>query len=961
MPSPRQAIKAARDLVSAYEDKRRSLCAVQATEDQKAEVFNHLYSFFSRYYEEGDFIPKRRYGAREAYAVPYNGDETVFHWANKDQHYVKTAENFRDYAFTVDVLGKPHRVRFVLAEASVPPANAKGDTRYFFPQPKEAFWDKESRTFKLPFHYRLPSPEEVEKFGKNNRFQEAVLQAVLKKILDAVSDAGLNARLAEAAPSDANKPQAGIRAEETEAPTLLLKRLRHFCRRNTSDYFIHKDFQGFLERELEFYVKDQILHLADLDGDIEAKRRTLRVIRQLAGVVITFLAQIENVQKRLFEKKKFVLRTDYLVSIQNVPQGFWKEIIANKAQVAAWKELFAIETRSVTEKFLEGHPTLVVNTAHFDSDFKEHLLVSFGDLDEATDGLLIHSENYQALRLLEHRYAGTIKCSYIDPPYNTGADDFIYKDRYQHSTWMAMIEPRLEMGKTMLTRDGSIVISIDDVELPRLTESVRDIFKANPLAVLAWDRNRKNDARFFSVGHEYMVVCARDRQHLSDSRVTFREPKEGLDEAKEHFENVRMQHKHDWEKITTAWLEFFADMPLSDPRRRLIRYSKVGPRGPYRDDGNINWPGGDGPRYEVIHPKTKKPCKIPTSGWRYPTPERFWEEYATGKIVFGPDENTIPATVSYLFESPWQVMPSVFYSYAQTAAQEFDAMFGKRVFDNPKNWRDILRIVRYLGEAKACFMDYFGGSGTTGHAVINLNREDDGQRKFILVEMADYFDTVLLPRIQKVIFAPEWKGGKPSRLATKEEAERTPRLVKVLRLEGYEDALHNLVTDETLRKEAPRASAHEKKLGGDSYRLSYLLRLPLEASASMLNLEKLEHPFAYTIEVLTEDGPRIETVDLLETFNYLYGLHVQRLETWGNEKDKRKYRIVKAKNREGRRVLVVWRDMEKLDPLVERRFMETKLKEEAVFDEMLINGDTATPDVKSLDATFKRLMEEEER
>jgi adenine-specific DNA-methyltransferase len=186
------------------------------------------------------------------------------------------------------------------------------------------------------------------------------------------------------------------------------------------------------------------------------------------------------------------------------------------------------------------------------------------------------------------------------------------------------------------------------------------------------------------------------------------------------------------------------------------------------------------------------------------------------------------------------------------------------------------------------------------------------------------------------------------------------RLVKVLRLESYEDALHNLATEDTLKREGPRAAAYKEKIGQDAYRLSYLVRLPLEASASMLSLAALEHPFRYTIEVLTEDGPRVETVDLVETFNFLYGLHVERLETWVNDKDKRSYRAVKARGKGERRVLVLWRDMEGLDPVVEREFLEAKLKAEGPFDEMLINGDTATPGVFSLDGLFKRLMEEGE-
>ncbi len=415
--------KSARELLGSYTTKRVKLYSIQATEAQRAEVFNHLYSFFSRYYEAGDFIPRRRYGVREAYAVPYNGEETFFHWANKDQHYVKTAETFRDYSFIVEALGGPFHVRFLLTEASLPPGNTKGDTRYFFPLSDQTKWEGGSKTFTIPFHYRLPVEEEVERYGKNSKLQEAILKNSMSEILEAVPAAPLRAALST--PVD---------EKDDQSVSFLLKRMRHFCRRNTSDYFIHKDLERFLKQELEFYLKDQVLHLADIEGDLEGKRRTLRVIRQLAEEIIAFLGQIENVQKRLFEKRKFVLRTDYLVPIKEVPRDLWKEVLENKTQVEAWKTLFAVDPPKdlfnqkgkVNEQFLKGNPTLVVNTSHFNPDFKEKLLASFDDLDEVTDGLLIHSENYQALRFLEQRYSGKVKCIYIDPPYNTGSDEFIY-------------------------------------------------------------------------------------------------------------------------------------------------------------------------------------------------------------------------------------------------------------------------------------------------------------------------------------------------------------------------------------------------------------------------------------------------------------------------------------------------------------------------------------------------------
>ena len=988
--------KTVRLMVNDYEEKFKRLRHLLATQNQKDDVFNHLHAFFSRYYDRGDFMPRRFFGARPHYAVPYNGAETYFHWANKDQHYIKSGEAFRDYSFTVaDILAGPARVRFALTKASLPPGDIKGDRRYFFPQPTESTWDAACRTFTITFHYRLPVEVEIKgapveengatgehsappaengngENGKTAKPKKISGDKLQEKLLADAHDA-LVAACPEAGLADALRKI--LNHEEVERDgkppiTYLAKRMRHFARRQTSDYFVHKNLAAFLREELDFYIKDQVVHVADLEGDFEGKRRMLRALRELAGQIIAFLHQIEEVQRRLFEKRKFVLRTDYLCPVQNVPRALWKEICANKDQLKEWVALYALEKDGagegdlfafkgkLTESFLENHPTLVVNTALFGPDFKWRLLETFDDLDAVLDGVLVKSENYQALRLMTQSLAERVDFTYIDPPYNTG-DDFIYKDNYQRSSWLALLAERLELGRNLMKREGAMAVSIDDAEFGRLVELAGKIFPDTPLATLVWDRNRKNDARYFSVGHEYMLVLARSKDALSNANVRFREPKEGLDWAKKIIAALEKKYGKDYKTITEEWLKAFDDVVVSDPKRRLMRYTQVGPHGPLRDDGNINWPGPGGPRYEVLHPKTNKPCKVPTSGWRFPTVERFWEVYNEDRIVFGPDHTTVPALLTLLFEDDSQVMPSVFYSYAQTATQEFEAVCGKKAFDNPKPWRDILRLTRYLAPGKrSCVLDYFGGSATTMQAVVASNRLDAAERRFVLVEMGDYFDPVVLRRTKRILYAPDWKDEMPSRKPTRDEVQRTPRLVKVLRLESYEDALHNLATDATMAASEAKAAAFQGALGAESYRLHYLARLPLEASPSMLQTSCLDHPFNYALEILTDDGAEARTVDLVETFNWLLGLDVQRVRRW--EHEKREYLAVMGRDRASKRVLVVWRDATGLDPKAERAFLDKQvatLTKDAPFDRMLINGDSATPGFESLDAIFKQLME----
>lgn len=387
---------------------------------------------------------------------------------------------------------------------------------------------------------------------------------------------------------------------------------------------------------------------------------------------------------------------------------------------------------------------------------------------DSTKNLFIEGDNLDALKLLQDNYLGKIKMIYIDPPYNTG-NDFIYEDDFSetpsdflkrsnqvdesgnrlvinaesngrfHSDWLSMLYPRLKLARNFLRDDGVIFVSIDDVEFPNLRKLLDEVFgESNFLATLVWDRNRKNDAKYFSVGHEYMAVYAKNEPLLSENQIIFRGEKDGVEDVRSEFDRLKAIHGSDWAAVRQGLLEFYRSIPDDDSRAPLKRFTKVDDKGPYRDDGNINWPGGGGPTYEVIHPETKKPCKLPTSGWRYPNPTRFWEEVAKGRIVFGPDETTVPRVRTNLFENSDQVMTSVHYSYAQTSANEFNALFdGRRVFDNPKPISDLRRLIAYVTGPDDLICDFFAGSATTAHAVMKLNAEDGGNRRHIMVQVAE--------------------------------------------------------------------------------------------------------------------------------------------------------------------------------------------------------------------------------
>ncbi|NLE24928.1 MAG: site-specific DNA-methyltransferase [Clostridiaceae bacterium] len=386
---------------------------------------------------------------------------------------------------------------------------------------------------------------------------------------------------------------------------------------------------------------------------------------------------------------------------------------------------------------------------------------------DSTQNLYIEGDNLEVLKLLQTAYYRKVKMIYIDPPYNTG-NDFVYADnfadpmaRYKevtqqttksnpetmgrfHTNWLNMMYPRLRLAANLLRDDGVIFISIDDAELYNLKKICDEVFgEENYVATLVYDKNRKNDAKYFSVGHEYMLVYFKSAATIYEMGIVLRATKEGIDEVKEEFERLHKLYSDDWAKVNEGLKALYASWPDDDDRKSLARFTRVDEKGPYRDDGNINWPGGGGPMYDVIHPTTGKVCKKPISGWRYPTLARLQEEIDKGHVVFGRDDTTVPRVRTNLFEADKEVLRSVHFSYAQTATNEFMQIFdGKRVFENPKAISDIKKLVEYVTakDDNDIILDFFSGSATTAHAVMQLNTEDGGNRRFILVQLPEVCD-----------------------------------------------------------------------------------------------------------------------------------------------------------------------------------------------------------------------------
>jgi adenine-specific DNA-methyltransferase len=299
----------------------------------------------------------------------------------------------------------------------------------------------------------------------------------------------------------------------------------------------------------------------------------------------------------------------------------------------------------------------------------------------------------------------------------------------------------------------------------------------------------------------------------------------------------------------------------------------------------------------------------------------------------------VPSGISYLFEdSENQVMPSVFYSYAQLASQKFDSLFGSRVFDNPKPWPDLMRVVRYLDVGGGTVLDYFAGSGSTGHAAIDLRRDHQIDQRYVLVEMGSHFDKVLKPRIQKAGYASSWDDGRPT---TKDGVSQ---IVKYVRLESYEDACDNLAL---ARREDQQVLLDSAPSLRESYVLNYMLEV--ESHASLLNMDRFIDPFNVEMSITRNDESRRVKLDLVETFNYLLGLRVKSVRRIQGVLE------VTGTSPAGDQVLVLWRNTAKVDSQALNDWFEKQSynSRDTEFDLIYVNGDNNIENLRRADETWK--------
>ena len=882
-------------------------------------VYNHIHNFFEGYYRDGDFGYNDRSTALYKVDYPdetdYNGTDTLFHWKCRDSYYVKTATGFNSVAFEVE--GKRIEYRLAGEASSSIGQNNNRDAfkHYRFGRIDPPKPDDPDQTWQVILHLAETSTPKAEIYremnahifnetddvdiylherAKKNEQHGKPIFKDLANTYDKVQNGrlqgikALHLGLSSYAGKLVSHPDfKGLGKNNTERQAALEKRpkvlrfhtfdknLNTFFVGMDSDYFIHKDLDRFLKTEQRRYIQNTILGNLDTLLNLSPENPAFAIataFRSVTDEVIALLVAVETFQKQLFLMKKKVVSTDYLISVGKISEAtrentdqrekLISRILENDTQLTDWRDTFGID---ITEQLplLDGlYPTLPLDTRYFDEAFVDELLSLFDDLESQIDGVLLNSENFQALDLIQEKYSGKIKCIYIDPPYNTGSDDFVYKDSFRHSSWLSLMHDRLMISKEMAQHNSAIGISINEEELFNLKLLLDLVMGSYNYLTTITVKVRSGDR---------ILTGDKDIQEVTEQLLIYRSSHD-FTPAKRIVDNTsNIQYcwriseitKPNWtlnlggKEVSVFNPDEFSIEQVDSSAKNLKRISI---RGSIRE-------GNSSGRFYTNY---LEPMFDECQGHLFKVPNMGGDELGY-RYFYIPASDENRRNGDYFQGVPIDRSDTKEYSYpnhwhAEEGYWDMEPTFNRVGYEGAVTFRKGKKpldfVTQYLvlagveDDTSSICLDYFAGSGTTGHAVLKLNKADKGNRKFILVEMGDYFESTLKERIRRAMFSENWKDDKPE---IRKEIDGTVGIVKYQRLEQYEDVLNNLIT-------SPPAYEAKAELP-----VKYLYRPEEQQIRLMMDMRR---PFSNRITYGKDSTEGV--VDVLESYCYLKGLPIQR-------------------------------------------------------------------------------------
>lgn len=711
----------------------------------REELFDKLYDFFQHYFSESGSIYFRNTAQHHnIYEKVYTDDRDVMlFWKTHMLYYVKTDRLFNSMEIEVD----SEKFFFDVSGMELKRSNEKRELTYTFKSIKNG-------VITLTVGYS-------EK-GRRTKIDE---------IVKAIKDKGM-----------------------TLDEGTLEKAFAVFQKQSEVDYFINKNAKGFLQEQFDLWMYQYIFKGESEFNELRLKQ--LQAMKGIATKIIDFIAQFEDELVKVWNKPKFALNSNYIITLDKITdEALLKKIFKHKGmkdQIVEWIELGMADKKfkldSVLEKNLLKEPAnpqyqyLPLDTKYF-KDLELDILTLFDDLDSALDGWLIHSENYQALNTFLPKFQKRVDVIYIDPPYNTNASEIIYTNNYKDSSWLTLIENRLQITKSLLAQEGFLCVTIDDFQLYRLRGLLNLTFGDDAILGTVAIKNNpagRSTAKGFSIAHEYALFVT----NSSDATIGRLERTEeqvaryGEQDKKGRYEWVNFRKHGGANALRTARPKLFYPIYVTEQGLRIPKIKW--------DEGNREWIALDKPtsKETVLFPLSAE-GEERTWKWGHESALKNIEDFMVHNDQQGKlgvymkgrmnEEGTLPLT--------W--WDKSIYSASDYGTNLLKNMFGEgQRFSFPKSVHATSDCIKVSNpDDEIVVLDFFGGSGTTAHAVMNLNRADDGKRKYILVEMGEHFNTVILPRIKKIAFSDKWKNGEA------QEGKGISHFAKYFELEQYEDAL----------------------------------------------------------------------------------------------------------------------------------------------------------------------------
>ncbi len=750
-----------------YQSKKQELekfigLKCQNNNDLKEELFDKLYSFFKRYLSANGgiyFNDTPLYDSlytKSDYEKCSLKKDTALFYKTKDLYYVKSETIYKDFCFELENMV----FNFDTSSLESKKNNEKVDLVFNLK-------DTDTKTNTLNFSVTLSS--------KGN-------QTKMSEILKECSNQG-------------------IKLDEE----VLKKAFVKFKKQGSMDYFIHKNALGFLKEQLDLYLFEYLFkEMTEFD---DKRLNGINTIKEVALQVISLVSELENELCKIWNKPRFVLNSHFIVSLDQLKaKNYDLNKITNHKnypkQVQEWQDL----NLKTTDNLLENE-FLPLDTIYF-KDLEEEIKNLFSE--DEINGTLIKSENYQALNSLKNRYKETIDCIYIDPPYNTQNNEFIYADNFKRSSWLSMMENRLELAHKLLNDKGVMFVSIDDNEQAYLKTLMDEVFNGggggdNFVNCLAVKRGTKslnsqfNQIKSLNIAFEYILVYKK-----SDNF---------------YYVNPYVKDANEKQK-EGIWAGLYSNMD-----RPTMRYEIDG----------VNIAKGQWKWSKEKGLKALQNYKDFLNS-NFDNLKKYYEYHKSlgNELDFVRKNNH--NTIEYWVKPREKLMVDTnFMDLHTSGTSEIKAIFENEViFNNPKPEALLKRILEISTQENDLVLDFFTGSGTTCAVAHKL------KRKYIGIEMGEHFDSVILPRLKKVIggfksgAAKEFNGG---------------GVVKVYALESYEEILRKIKYEDN-----DKPLAYDEQYSGlvECKNESYTLNLNALEKMGVDIKETLENLWGLKVEFFNE-------------------------------------------------------------------------------------------------------------